>query len=123
LIVKKIVFYFLILLQTLHNLDISDQYLSFLKSTTTGRSHEACKENDFNRKEFPEALPRGFPLKISTPNLFRGLNIKFRILIPEGQNETSKIPLWLCLGDSSFQEIFYFMASLGELTPWLSPCG
>ena len=62
----------------------------------------------FNRKEFPEALPRGFPLKMSTPNLFRGLNIKFRILIPKGQNETSKIPLWLCLGDSSFQEIFYF---------------
>ena len=27
----------------------------------------------FNRKEFPEALPRGFPLKMSTPNLFRGL--------------------------------------------------
>ena len=59
-----------------------------------------------NRKEFPEALPRGFPLKMSTPNLFRGLNIKFRILIPKGQNETSKIPLWLRLGDSSFQEIF-----------------
>ena len=64
-----------------------------------------------NRKEFPEALPRGFPLKMSTPNLFRGLNIKFRILIPKGQNETSKIPLWRCLGDSSFQEIFYWSSS------------
>ena len=60
----------------------------------------------FNRKEFPKALPRGFPLKMSTPNLFRGLNIKFRILIPKGQNETSKIPLWFCFGDSSLKKFF-----------------
>ena len=69
-------------------------------------SYQNSQMLNFNRKEFSEALPRGFPLKMSTPNLFRGLNIKFRILIPKGQNETSKIPLWLCLGDSSFKKFF-----------------
>ena len=59
----------------------------------------------FNRKEFPEAC-LGVSDEIVIPNQVRNLNIKFRFLTPEGQNETSEIPLWLALGIVRFKGFF-----------------
>ena len=37
---------------------------------------------------------------------------------PRGQNETGEIPLWLCLEDSRFQEFFYLVIRIANLTDY-----
>ena len=63
----------------------------------------------------PRGAASGFPLKLSFPWTLPAagrngnLNIEFWVLTFLGQNETSEIRLWLCLEDSWFQKIIYFL--------------
>ncbi|GAA3575665.1 hypothetical protein GCM10022395_25810 [Snuella lapsa] len=60
----------------------------------------------------------GFPLTLSFPWKWES---KYRISVFDlkGQNETSELPLWLCLEDSSFKEILYLGLDLQQKTEQL----